>query len=240
MKHLKIGLTLLVVCAALVLAAGCKSSKGELASSDSTQIPPNSEQTLPAGHPTVDPSAAELPVEALLSETNLGTDWFQESHEEAPMTPQDSYFCGKKVTALPWTHVARFTNDATGNVVIEILTKMGDANAAAAALKAERDATTGCSEWSSSADMKDAWHIDSVGALDIGDEAFVEKSSTRFGDPPQTGVDFAVLVRKGDVVIRIEESVVGDVSSDEPAGFARSAYDKLVTALSDSSPTATP
>ena len=156
------------------------------------------------------------------------------------MTPQDAYFCGKKVEALPWTHVARFTNDATGDILIEILTKVSDADAAAAALKQERDATTGCSQWSATADMKEPWHIDSVEALDIGDEALLEKSSAQFGDPPQTAVDYAVLVRKGDVVIRIEESVVGDVASDEAAGFARSAYDKLVKATEATSPTATP
>ena len=226
-SHLKIRLAFLVACGALVLATACTSSKGELApAGDTTQVPPVDTETLPAGHPTVPADARELPVEALLSETDLGADWFQESHADAPMTPQDTFFCGKKVEPLPWTHVARFTNDATGSIVIE----MSDADAAMAALQQERDATRGCSQWSSSADMKDPWHIDSVAALDVGDEALLEKSSIQFSDPPETGIDYAVLVRAGDVIIRIEENVVGDVASDETAGFARSAYEKLVKA----------
>jgi hypothetical protein len=242
MKHSTVGLTFLVLFGALVLAVGCSSSNGKLASSgDATQIPFSDSATLPAGHPTVAPGARELPVEALLGEADLGSAWAQGSHESDPLSPSDSYYCGKKVKSLPWTHVAQFANDENGNFLLQVLAKFPDEAAAKAALQEERDATANCGTWSSSTGAdKVEWRIESVKQLDFGDEAFVEKSSTQAGDPPQRAVDVAVLVRKGDVVILLDEGGSRDISSDETSGFARSAYDKLVKALEMGSPTPNP
>lgn len=193
---------------------------------------PVEQQTLPAGHPTVDPGAAELPVAALLADTDLGPDWAQGSHQDDPLAPIDSYYCGKKVPSLPWTHVAQFANEKTGDMLIQILAKFPDEAAAQAAVKEQRDATSGCDTWSSStgADKID-WHIDSTQALDFGDEALAEKSSTQAGDPPQRAVDFAVMVRKGDVVILIDEGGSGDIDGTGAISAARKALDKLEAAV---------
>lgn len=219
-------------CAALVLAVACSSNDKLAPAEGGTQSVPVDQETLPAGHPTVDPGAAELPVDALLAEADLGPDWAQGSHEDDPLAPMDSYYCGKKVPSLPWTHVAQFANTSSSNMMIQILSKFPDEAAAQAALKEERDATVGCDTWSSStgADKVD-WHIESVQTLDVGDEAFAEKSSTQAGNPPQLSTDFAVLVRKGDVVILIDEGGSGDLDGTEAISAARKALDKLDAAV---------
>lgn len=216
-----------------MLAAACSSSDGKLAPSTGGEASlPSSEQTLPAGHPTVDPGAAELPVDALLAEADLGSDWAQGTHEDDPLAPIDSYYCGKKVPSLPWTHVAQFANENSGAMMIQILSKFSDEAAAQAALKEQRDATAGCDTWSSGtgADKID-WRIESTRALDFGDEGFAELSSTQAGDPPQRSVDFAVIVRKGDVLILIDQGGGGDVDGSEAVAVARKALDKLEAAV---------
>jgi len=124
----KIRLPLFVVaCAALMLAAACTSSDDGLTSAESgSGSTASSESTLPAGHPTVDPNAAELPVDALLGEADLGPDWVQGTHEEDPLAPIDSFYCGKKVASLPWTHIAQFINEKSGTMMIQILSKFPD------------------------------------------------------------------------------------------------------------------
>ena len=219
----------LLASAALVLSAACSSSDNTLAPSTSGDASlPSGEQTLPAGHPTVDPNAAALPVDALLAEADLGSDWAQGTHEADPLAPIDSTYCDKKVPSLPWTHVAQFANEKTGDMMIQILSKFTDEAAAQAAVKEQRNATAGCDTWSSGtgADKID-WRIVSTQALDFGDEGFAEKSSTQAGDPPQMATDFAVLVRKGDVVILIDEGGAGDVDGSATIAVARKALDKL-------------
>lgn len=202
---------------------------------------PVAEQTLPEGHPTVDPGAAALPVDALLAEADLGSDWAQGTHQSDPLAPIDTYYCGKKVPSLPWTHVAQFANEKTGAMMIQILSKFTDEAAAQAALKEQRDATAGCDTWSSGTGSdKVEWRIASTQQLDFGDEGFAEKSTTQAGDPPQPSTDFAVLVRKGDVVVLVDEGGAGDIDGSEAIAAARKALDKLVGALSASSPTPTP
>jgi len=226
-----IRLPLLVLgCAALVLAAACTSSNDKLEpATTSVGGLPVAEQTLPEGHPTVDPAVADLPVEALLSETDLGPDWAQGSHADDPLAPADSYFCGKTVPSLPWTQVAQFANDQNSNMMIQILSKFPDEAAAKAAVKVERDATVGCSTWSSSTGAdKVEWNIESVQTLDFGDEAFAEKSSTAAGGGH--AVDFSVMVRKGDVVILIDEGG-SDVDGAGTISVARKALDKLQAAV---------
>ncbi len=219
-------------CAALVLAAACTSSNDKLAPSEAgSGDVPVEQQTLPAGHPTVDPGAAELPVDALLADTDLGSDWAQGTHEDDPLAPIDSSYCGRKVPSLPWTHVAQFANDQTGDMLIQILSKFPDEAAAQTALNEQRDATAGCDTWSSGtgADKVD-WHIDSTRSLDFGDEGFAEKSTTTAGDPPQTSTDFTVMVRKGDVVILIDQGGAGDIDGTGAISAARKALDKLEAA----------
>lgn len=220
-------------CAALLLAAACSSSSDKLAPSTGGEASlPASEQTLPAGHPTVDPGAAELPVDALLAEADLGSDWAQGTHEDDPLAPIDSYYCGKKVASLPWTHVAQFANEKSGAMMIQILSKFSDEAAAQTAVKEQRDATAGCAAWSSGAGAgKIDWRIESTKALDFGDEGFAELSSTQAGDPPQRAVDFVVLVRKGAVVILIDEAGGGDMDGSEAIAVARKALDKLEAAV---------
>lgn len=220
-------------CAALLLATACSSSNDKLAPSTGGQGSlPSSEQTLPAGHPTVDPGAAELPVDALLAEADLGSDWAQGAHQDDPLAPIDSFYCGKTVPSLPWTHVAQFANEKSGAMMIQILSKFPDEAAAQAAVKEQRDATAGCDTWSSGAGAdKIDWRIESTQALDFGDEGFAEMSSTEAGDPPQRAVDFAVLLRKGDVVILIDEGGAGSLDGKEAIDAARKALDKLEAAV---------
>ena len=182
-----------------------------------------------------------MPVDALLAESDLSADWAQGSHEADPLAPMDSYYCGKKMPSLPWTQVAQFANEKTGAMMIHILSKFADQAAAQAALKQERDATAGCDTWSSSTGPdKVDWHIASVQNLDFGDEAFAEKSSTQAGDPPQLATDFSVMVRKGDTVILVDEGGSGDIDGTDAIAAARKALDKLVKALSGTSPTPEP
>ncbi len=219
--------------AALVLAAACSSSNDKLAPSTGGEASlPSSDSTLPAGHPTVGPGAANLPVEALLKDVDLGSDWVQGTHQADPLAPIDSFYCGKKVPSLPWTHVAQFANEQSGAMLIEILSKFPDEAAAQAAVREQRDATAGCDAWSSgSGSDKVEWRVESTQPLDFGDEGFVEKSTTQSGDPPQTAVDVAVLVRKGDVVILIDEGGAGSLDGKEALDAARKALFQLEAAV---------
>jgi hypothetical protein len=218
----------LLACATLVSAAACTSSDNLAPPSGGSGTLPSSEPTLPAGHPTVDPGVAALPVEALLAEVDFDANWVQGSHADDPMAPIDSDYCGKKLAPLPWTHVAQFANDKTGDLLIEIMSKFPDEAAAQAAVKEQRDATASCDTWSSGsgADKID-WHIESTEVVDFGDEGFAQKSTTQAGDPPQTSTDFAVLVRRGDVVILIDEGGAGDMDGADAMAAARKAVDKL-------------
>jgi hypothetical protein len=231
---------LLLACAALFSAAACTSSDNLAPSSGGSGTLPSSEQTLPAGHPTVDPKVAELPVEALLSEADLDSSWAQGSHADDPLAPIELDYCGKTLAPLPWTHVAQFANENTGNLMIEIMSKFPDEAAAQAALKEQRDATVSCDTWSSGSGAdKINWQIESTEVVDFGDEGFAQKSTTQAGDPPQTSTDFAVLVRRGDVVILIDEGGAGDMDGADALATARKAVDKLDEALKAQSP-ATP
>lgn len=242
MKMLIRWLVLALGCGALAIAAACNSNGGSLQpATTGVSGLPSAEYTLPSGHPTVDPGVQDLPVEALLGQADLGGSWVQGTHQEDPLAPTDTYFCGKRVAAMPWTETAQFADDQTGDRMVEILSKFTDVASAQAAMKQERDAAANCNSWSSSTGADQiVWTINSVQTLDLGDEALAEKSTTQAGDPAETAYDFSVLVRKADVVILIDQGGMEDNDGTATIGFARQALDRLNAALASPTPGATP